>query len=241
MSGGGQFDGDGPFSKSMQALPSFFGGSPPWHLWGNTQQITTIVTLPFSTTGRPADPGIGQLIKVSYKRPTSWNWIFSSKLISGANSNSLTENVLIQVDFELTIGIGRSFIQTQPENITGLGSSTDFSPPFERHSFLYGSQYPKGAQIWSTKAQSPSRTFIAPVVGPQPTPDPPTLIDTIVAQDIQLVARVFASSPIPNVALGFPVVVEVSAQFAPVVHVRPDWFRDDGDELRFGGNEIGGT
>jgi hypothetical protein len=234
----GQFDGDGPFSKSMQALPAFFGGSPPWHLWGNTQQISTTVVLPAGVSGLPANPGVGQLVKVSYKRPTSWNWIFSSKLILGPNGNSPSEDVIVTVDFELTLGVGRSFIQMQPAyDLLG----TVITPPFEQHSFQYGTQFPANAQIWSTKTTSPSRTFIKDTHAAPPAADPPTLIDTIIGQDIQIVARVLATCKAPNFVLGSNMVVEVSAQLSPVVHVRPDWFRDEGDESRFGGNEIGGT
>jgi hypothetical protein len=240
----GQFDGDdfgghSPFSKSMQALPSFFGGSPPWHLWGNTQQIQTNVELPSGVSGRPANPGVGQLVKVAYKRPSAWNWILSAKLISGPPSGSLTTNVNIVVAFELTIGIGRSTIIMASQLI--FPSSGNFSPSFDVQSFTYGNQFPRNAQIWSTKAQSPSRTFIVDPVGVAPVADAPTLIDTIIAQDIQLVARVVATAEAPNTALGSPVVVEVSGQFSPVVHVRPDWYNEGPNEARFGGDEIGGT
>ena len=235
----GQYDGDGPFSRSMSALPAFFGGTPPWHLWGNTQQIETVVALPSGISGVAANPGVGQLVKVSYKRPTAWNWIFSSKLIAGPPGGSLTTNVAISVEFELTIGIGRSMIMMAPQVISP--SSGTFSPPFERHSFVYGTQFPRNAQIWSTKTTSPSRTFIGDVVGTPPIADAPTVVDNIVAQDIQLVTRVYATAEPPNTAIGALVSVEVSAEFAPLVHVRPDWFNEGPNESRFGGNEIGGT
>lgn len=243
----GQVDGDAGapsqfayHASQMTAQPWLRGGSPPWHLWGNSQQVTTLVELPAGVTGRPQNPGVGQLVKVSYKRPTAWNWVLSSRLISGPGNGSLASNVIVTVDFELIVGVGRSFISMAPQLI--FASSQNFSPPFERHRFTYGSNAcPVNAQIWSTKTTSPSRTFAVDTVGPAPILDAPTEIDTIIAQDIQLIARVFATAEAPNTAIGQPIVVEVSAQFSPVVHVRPDWFINKGPpELRFSGDETGG-
>ena len=66
-------------------------------------------------------------------------------------------------------------------------------------------------------------------------------MDAIVAQDIQLSVRAVCYTVVGNVAaLGQRVELEVSAQFAPQTHVRPDWFRKAPEELAFAGSEVEG-
>jgi hypothetical protein len=163
--------------------------------------------------------------------------MFSSRLISGPGGTGVgADTVQLTVDFELTTGIGRSMITTTPTLISA--SSTLTSPAFERHTFTWAAQFPPNAHIWTTQALAPNRTF---VVNNPPSTEPRSIIEQIVAQDIQLVCRVQAGSNPGDVSLGGRVVVEVSAQFSPVVHVRPDWFHRVPDEMRFAGDEVGGS
>lgn len=235
MDDDGQHDGDrsfgnSPFARSMRAAP-WMSAEPPWHMWGNSQTIT----VPMETTGAVRNGIAQQLIKISYKRPESWHWIFQAKLISGPD-NTAPFFSRIFVHFNLTVGIGRSF-----QRMTFGGGPWFAGPAFEDYIFRWGDPdpFPAGATIWTTQALAPSRTFDPR--GQIPVPDG-TPVEQVVAQDIQLEAQVVALTVGGNVAaVGQPCVVEVSAQFAPKTHVRPDWYQPEAPhESLFGGDEVGG-
>ena len=117
----GQFDDDGgpqPIANFVPAgagQPWLRGGMPPWHLWGNSQRIVAPVQ-DSSLAARTNSPG--QLVKISYKRPETWHWIFAAKLLSGPDG-TVTEQLQVEVAFDLTIGIGRSniILQSAPPNL----------------------------------------------------------------------------------------------------------------------------
>jgi hypothetical protein len=240
----GQVDGDeGPqpvanFAPNT-AQPWLRSGIPPWHLWGNTQKID--ITIQTLAAGVPALPSAGQLVKIAYKRPESWNWILSARLLSGPVADFA--GITITVLYDLTIGIGRSTIQMQ-----NIPNAIFASKSFEMHQFVLGvgDPFPIGAQIWTTQSLAPSRNFrtdfpFGNTTGNAVPPDESaSVVDRIVAQDIQLSCRVYAITGISDVALGQPVQVEVSAQFAPASHVRPDWYRQGPEEVSFPGEEVEG-
>jgi hypothetical protein len=243
-------DGDGAgyarFQPSLGGVdhPWLREGIPPWHLWGNSQTLDAVVQ---TAAAGQVQPTTGQLVKISYKRPESWHWILSSRLISGPSGDLVAPAgaVSINVYFDLIIGTGRSAIVLQ--GLTGVGFT---SRSFEQHTFQWdaaGGGFPPGAKIWTTEVLAPARTFrtFPPFFNDTGNAVPPdesaSVIDKIVAQDIQLSCRVFATTGIANAALGGTVQVEVSAAFAPAVHVRPDWYqRTAVSEAQFAGSETGG-
>ncbi len=159
-------------------------------MWGGNQ------TFQCSTTGGPgAAVSPGQLVRLSYKRPESWNFIFSTTLLAGADSLA-AQIQQVNVNFDLTIGIGRSVII--------LNS-------FESLSFVWGplAAAPVGGQIWCSEVIAPPRA---------PGDTRQNICDHIVAQDIQLACRVLYQSTVAN-----NVTLEVAAQFSPQVHLRPEW------------------
>lgn len=210
----GQYDGDGngpsPFSQSMQAPPSFFGGSPPWHLWGGSQTITANFA---SVNDRAATQ---QIVKVSYRRPETWHWMFVARLISGPPGPFPGPgNSIVDILFNLTVGVGRTSVQ--------LGA-------FEAFTMIWPGVPPVGTEIlYSTQVLARNR-----IDSNDPTRIKPNVIDQIVASDIQLDATVVNNFG-PE-----PAVVEVSAFFAPKTHIRPDWFVDGPPDTRFPGGEVGG-
>jgi hypothetical protein len=232
--GQGQVDGDA--SDSVRWSPGGAGQPwlrsplPPWHLWGNTQTLIA----PVETIGAFRAGSIQQLIKVSYKRPDTFHWLFSARLLSGPD-NTATFFTRIFVRFNLTVGIGRSAIQLVSVN-------TPFAHrAFEEYTFQWGpigTAFPREAQIYSNQSTAPSRSFQAD----GPSADGAQLTE-IVAQDIQLEAQILALTVAGNVAaVGQPVAVEVSAQFAPQTHVRPDWYQERmPPEVSFAGAEVGGS
>lgn len=207
-------------------------GEPPWHLWGNQQRITTKV----ETVGEIRFGVTNQLVKLAYKRPETWHWLFSARLISGPE-NTATFFSRVFVHWELATGLGRSSVLMKQGSETG-----DYGQPaFDTFSFQWGPtlpRFPRGAHIWATTASAPSKIF----AGDGPFTLATDGVDQIVAQDLQLNATVVALTVADNVAaVGQPVVVEVSAFFAPKTHIRPEWLHPTAPiEQIFPGDEIGG-
>lgn len=227
----GQVDGD------ASAPPQFGagGGLTPWHLWGNTQRLTVVVQSPTN----PITLTPGQLLRVAYKRPETWHWVLEARLLEGEDAD-LIDPIIVDVLYDLTIGIGRSMVQI-PGGYGYFDERND--PAFERFRFTWGGPavgadpvFPRGAAIYSTAVFAPSREFIN---GPAPTKST-ALVDQIVAQDIQLNCRVAAVTFPGGSHVGKSVTVEVSGHFAPKVHVRPDWVREGDESVQFPGNEQGG-
>jgi hypothetical protein len=181
--------------------PKHGAGIPPWHLWGNTQTMSAI-NAPATAA---AVATTSQLVRIGYKRPETWHWMFAAKLLSGPDMGA-GNHAAVVVYFDLTVGIGRSMIRL---------------PGFEQFVFRWDgiSAFPQDQQAYSTASLGPNRVLV--------TPGPPSAseinanpIDEIVAQDIQLGCRLFF-----DITGGgsTPVVVEVQAQFAPKTHIRPEW------------------
>lgn len=183
-------------------------GLPPWHLWGNTQFFPGLV-FPSSDGSELVAPR--QLCKIAYGRPESWKFLFSAMVVEGKPSGS-TAGVMI-VDFDLTVGIGRSQVQLES---------------FEEYQMALVNP---GIQFWSTEVVSPRRvTATATSTG---------VTDTIVAQDIQLNVSLRTGS----VAADWSgVTVRVDAYFSPATHLRPEWHLRKGEDTgaaaeRFPGDE----
>lgn len=223
----GQIDGDDaapfitPFARSAGDQPWLRAGTPPWHMWGNGQ------TLDFTlASGNFATQQLGQLIKVAYGRPVTWRWLFTARLRSVSPTPPVGTDLAVQLAWELTVGIGRSMQQ---------------HPAFDVWNYLIPGGGPQSAGIlWATQAIQPSslgRFNAAGVIDPTP---PPNVITEIVAQDIQLNVR--ANLLLSGAGVGYPytATLEVGAQFAPLSHIRPDWFLDGPAEQRFPGAEVGG-
>lgn len=240
-------DGDAAHPPQFEAFRPGGAGAPwlrsgmaPWHMWGNSQRIDAVVQ-DSSAAQRTNSPG--QLVKISYKRPETWHWLFAAKLVTGPASPIVATQ--IEVAFDLAVGIGRSSIVLQSAGVVQ-------DKPFEQFFFQWGpvaTLFPRNAQLYSTQVLGPNRVFRTDAPFPNqegfPTPGAfvtgPSLINEIVAQDLQLSCRVIALAPPGAASLGSIVTVEVSAQFAPKTHVRADWFQQAPDEVVFAGSEVGGS
>lgn len=222
-----QIDGDAspafvqpsPFALAPGQQPWLREGLPPWHLWGNTQQFSVVS----GAMGTGATAG-GQLIKISYKRPDTWHWFFMARITQLSPLPAGVQNVGLQVDFDLIIGVGRSSIEM---------------PSFDR--FTWEAQAPAPQiilfqRIWSTQVLAPNK-FQSNVVPPTAIANP---LNQVTASDIQVNCRL---SPTGVNNYVYDAQVEVSAYWAPKTHVRPDWFNNfDGvpPEKVFGGGETEG-
>lgn len=178
---------------------------PPWHMWGGLVNFNASTTTPaFTFTSEQ------QLCRVEYHRPESWRFLFFARLLSSDNHSPAT----FSVEFNIIPGVGRASV-----NLT----------PFERFIFkLPIGPLPPGGQVekWSTTVIGPVRDDTAVV-----PPDVPNIVDSFMAQDIQISVRGAVSLTVPGDTLQ----AEMGCLIAPWHHARPDWHHHD-----FAGGELKG-
>lgn len=169
----------------------------PWLLWGGSEALNCPYTGIFTTTVASR-----QLNKISYGRPDTWHWLFSVAIV-GTTYAVLPTTVgqQLQVFFDLTIGIGRSQVTL---------------PAFEHYTFTAAAGDTLDGQIWSTTAVGPDRGGVLV--------NSDNLVRQIVAQDIQLQCRAVYSTGETH---GDSVRIQVDTHFAPVNHIRPEWYRGE--------------
>ncbi len=214
-------------------------GIPPWHMWGNTQVIEVNDTFGVNT---PATAG--QMLRISYLRPETWHWVFFARLLE-ARDTAAGESIICAVSFNLTVGIGRSQI-TIPnfeQYAWNWGSATvgrtapldflKYSTSSNGRIRIDNSEQFGGGQLDPWQIFGPANSIGGSPNGSASTRSLSNPIEQIVAQDIQLDIAVSVST------FGGPVTakVEVSAQFSPNVHIRPEWFAKG----RYPGAEDGGS
>jgi hypothetical protein len=186
----------------------------PWHLWGNTQSYVVAGQV----LGALPSPNNSQtLAKVGYGRPDSWRFMLSAVIESGGSDTAVGEQAIVEVVFALIIGVGRSAIKL-PEFVALQWDWSGGLSVF-RHQALYVTQAPS-----------------VPAIGGAPGASP--FIDLIMAESCSVQASV---SYFTDVAAPAPIHVDVSAQLAPNVHIRPDWFQIGAPPaVQFPGKEVGG-
>jgi hypothetical protein len=165
-------------------------GVTPWHMWGSFET--------FSLTN--GSPGLllnqkKQLTQVRYARPESWRFFFAARLVGGVTTTPAS----VFCKFNLTMGLGRSTVEVNA---------------FEQFVFSPGIGPIAAATKYSSSVNGPNRDdrVVAPF--------PQNVVDTLVAQDLQIQAEVQYQSGI----VGNLVQVEMHAYFAPESHIRPEWF-----------------
>lgn len=205
-------------------------------MWGNTLRIQTAVQSPTN----PIVFGTGQLVRIAYKRPETWHWVFSVKLVDGPDADAV-DGISLRVFFDLTIGIGRAMMQIPA---SGIFNNQNNDRSFDFFDFNWGgptvgiqTTFPRNAQLYGTSTLSYKQLL----AGMPPTASTPSaVVDQIVAQDIQLNCRVLAITTPGSPFIGGVVTAEVSAHFSPKNHVRADWFRDGPEASKYLGGEVDG-
>jgi hypothetical protein len=190
-------------------------GIPPWHMWGNSIQVD------LAADGSPSVQN-QQLATINYARPESWSFFFGAELLSV--SGAPAADCRFHVAFDILPGVGRSVFQT-------LNGTPLFTPPqdlaFCTMNFLVpAGSLPVGNIVtkrWTTSVRSPK------LDDDDATSRMP--IDVIVAQNLNVQAAISQSTGGPNIGARF----QLTAFFAPRVHVRPEWA-----ERRFPGGETEG-
>lgn len=206
----GQVDGDAavapPANLGNQSAP---WSLPPWHMWGTTELITVPIA------GAAQVRLTQQVSRVSYKRPETWHFLFTQRIVSGESPPILSYGWSTR--FNVTVGLGRASVTL---------------PSFYVYSDLIVSPatLPVGQVLWSTVGIRPSRGGA----------DPGGEVNELVGQDIQVSVDVALTSAVFPLA---PLVLEVGSFWAPKNHIRPDWFNNfDGvvPAQVFGGGETEG-
>lgn len=190
-------------------------GPPPWHLWGQTKTVELLAT------GAPALSGI-QLARIDYKRPETWRFFFGVNFL-GVDAAPAAD-VEFEVSFDVLPGVGLTNFDTKNATVLATPPGQLCFAYFQFH--LPAGSHPVGNIVtrrWTTSTRSPvcddsDNTSRFP-------------IDHVVAQNLQCQASVVQSTGGPNVGAKF----ELTALFAPNVHLRPDWF-----EHQYSGGELGG-
>lgn len=220
-----QVDGDGSgavdFTPGGAGQPWLREGIPPWHMWGNS---ITLDPIALSNEDFLAPDTTGQVVKVAYKRPETWHWLFAARILRAPGRPLIpVASEVVTVKFDLIVGVGRSnFVMRDFETFQWAWVGEQVVP--FRH------------VMWSTSGLTPALGY-TPLPTPEPDPATRRVISQITAQDIQVSCRISINS---EDGIGEPGAVEVAAFFAPKSHIRPDWFVNGPAELMFPGAEIQG-
>jgi hypothetical protein len=187
----------------------------PWHLWGTTISVT------MEANGAPSVAG-QQLARIAYKRPETWSFFFGAELVSV--SGAPAADCTFTVSFDILNGVGRSTFGTK-------NGAPLFTPPQDLTFCEMAFKIPAGSlpvgnivtKRWTSAVRSPLLD--------DNDPTSRFLIDRIVAQNLQVEAKIVQSTGGANIGALF----SLTAFFAPYVHTRPDW-----QLHQFAGDETGG-
>jgi hypothetical protein len=182
-------------------------------MWGSSANVEV-----FSSVN-PLTPSVltTQLSKVGAKFPTSWSFFFWCKCLQVKGTAPAAVAQPLNCYFDVQMGVGRSvaifnsFVSLVPaiaQNFPSVGPGA--------HGFA------SSTIAWGQISQD--TTLVNGQISP--------LIDRIVAQDIQISARLIYTA---GVLATDSVVCEVGSQLAPLAYIRPDWFANE-----FEGGELGG-
>lgn len=203
-------------------------GNPlvPWHMWGTSTTFNFVGTSGFSVNSV-------QLARVNYARPETWAFLFAAKLVNVPTPSSA--NLELAVYFDLVTGVGRSAVQIDSNNTS---NGPDGSAPGTRTGFaklawiIAIAAVRDNEQKWTTVTRPPNLDET------ETTPFRPA-IEHFPAQDIQCSARVVIGGGVE--IAGAPFSIELHSYFAPLSHVRPEWFTSGSPGSKFRGAETGGT
>jgi len=219
------FEGAVPFQPSSPGQPWLRAGTPPWHLWGNNVPVS--VKLLSGVFGQGVS---GQLTKVTYKRPETWHWLFSAKILDFGALPPVGTTLNLAIIWDVTVGIGRSVQQNAIFDLWNIPITS-------------ASGNIRGRTLWATQAVpgaggSLGRLDASGTIDPTP---PTNFVNELVAQNIQLNAS--AALTLSGALAGYPysAVVELGASWAPKNHIRPDWFLKSSPDSVFTGEETGGS
>jgi hypothetical protein len=162
------------------------------------------IVVPLSNSIAPTFYETSQIVDVRYGRPDSFHFLFAATINSVPEP---TVSARAHIYWDLTLGVGRS-----RSIIRG----------FEEYLFTWTTD-PIGLTKWSTEVNSPVRI--------DGTATSAGVCRQVVAETIVLGARASVEL-VGEGSLTNPAYLTLSAAFAPICHVRPEWHEGvfDGDE-----------
>jgi hypothetical protein len=175
--------------------------NPPWLMWGSTALVRISGDVVGGTLQAVRTP---QLAAIDFKRPESWKFMLAVQALA-VNGPALA-GVTFSVFFNLRIGLGRAAVNlTLDQNQAFASFQTGVVPGGN-----YTTQVQQLALLWT-----PQQTAIG-----LPTPQQAQWTDTFPAETIQC----DAIAGFDNARAGTTVDLNITAMFAPVSHIRADWY-----------------
>jgi len=184
-------------------------GTPPWHLWGNVQTVNLQVV----GSANPVQNTSSQLARIKYKRPDSWRFFMKATLLNV--TGAVLSGVNITVAYQVSFGTGRAV--TTLDQFVFFEFDPVVGPPI----------FPLPQTKWASSAIEPARVGATSAVERR--------MDVIPADSIQCNAICSLQA---GDATAYTATLEVTAFFAPLQHVRPEWFEKVGT---FNGQEDKGA
>jgi hypothetical protein len=202
----------------------------PWHMWGSSQHVRVTQ----ATAGGTYAASV-QLARINYRRPDTWRFWLAARLLPSAIVPA-PGPLAVEIQFHLIVGVGRTMYQTELPPQPGVGLGTGY---FGQFVYVVPAGFTPGGdnannRKWTTRVHTPPLD--------DNTPTSYELCDEFPAQDIQCQGSVFLGAA----PAGYTLNAELTAWFAPNVHMRPDWWtslheESAGNAGRFLGTERGGT
>jgi hypothetical protein len=189
----------------------------PWHMWGSYRHVN--ITPDEVATG-VAQQTV-QVVKISYKRPETWRFLFAARLIR-APLVTIPPGY-VYVDYKVWTGLGRSNFLLDDTRTGALRGFCHFQFQIGAGVGIYDGEAKWTTTVPSTVLEDQDPTSIYP-------------IDLLPGQDIQVQAQVTVIVNVAEPPQAADVEIETHAYFAPNVHVRPDWHIE-----QFLANERGGS
>jgi hypothetical protein len=196
----------------------------PWALWGQKATVDLVAVAPGAFQATISQ----QLTRVDYGRPDTWSFLLGGRILTGPVSAAAA---VINLRMQVQGGVGLDRFDSRQILGPASGGGTEGFASF----------------VWSLAAgvvpgtQPANNKFGTRILGP-------VLDDTVGAGSRQIIDRlpsqavnVFAEATlgVGNVdVVGQTYKLEVFSFFAPMTHVRPDWYQVDGEP--FAGGETGG-
>lgn len=194
-------------------------------MWGASERIEAPAVPPLTPNFQSVNNQ--QLARINYKRPETWSFFFGGELISG--DASLGGDQLIELKFNLFLGVGRSVFSTRQKT-----AQTPLEAGAQAFCHMLWNippgQVVEDADVkWTTEVPTP---ILNDNLG-----DFTNTCDWFPAQDVQCQVQLVHTKSDPDQT----VLVAAHAYFAPRTHLRPDWYQRASEAARFRGSEPGGT